>query len=371
MRYCVVIMTALPPTKGHIDLIEFASHYIEHRAGFHSLTVLVYTPETSPLSGGIKQQIIKKDLQLRGIEATVVSVTQTLPDSPDPSWSAEELRQYNLQWAKNIETVVHGLYGRGAPMENITLIGSEPYIYAVAAAMEGAGLQFEAIPYDIDRTVRTTKATVFRDDPLHKGWRMLSPSSRAFYHKEFVIFGQESVGKTTMTRTLKLPYPYTHVPLSRVHEFARPYLENHAEGPALDFRKMKDIVNGQYALETTAARVLDTPITLYDTDLLSTWGYANLYTEYKDLLPRIERLIRAQKKDHYFLLSDELPFVPDPLRYGGSVRESIRAYWEWVLTRFEVPFTVVSMSDPRKAYAKVEGMMLEMFLSQPGIGYTR
>jgi hypothetical protein len=60
-----------------------------------------------------------------------------------------------------------------------------------------------------------------------------------------------------------------------VPEWAREYLET--VGPEVTQEKMRDIVEGQYALQKTAANLYNKPFVFQDTDLYSTLGYHRLW----------------------------------------------------------------------------------------------
>ncbi|MEI2699203.1 MAG: hypothetical protein V9E94_13020 [Microthrixaceae bacterium] len=54
----------------------------------------------------------------------------------------------------------------------------------------------------------------------------------------------------------------------------------------------------------------------------------------------------ATKSDLYILCPSDIPFEPDPLRYGGDQRESTDQYWIDLLDRFGLRYATLTSRDP-------------------------
>lgn len=48
------------------------------------------------------------------------------------------------------------------------------------------------------------------------------------------------------------------------------------------------------------------------------------------------------QSDRYYILDTNIPFEEDPLRYGGSIRESETKFWIDLCREFQLPYTVVA-----------------------------
>lgn len=131
------------------------------------------------------------------------------------------------------------------------------------------------------------------------------------------IFGAESVGKTTLSLALSKQLNCLYV-----EEFAREYLEQN--GGEVTTEAMFDIWIGQRQLQINT-RFYSGILVVQDTDLFSTvgyWDFWNGLTPYQLADDAIKL-----KSDLYIICPSNIPFVADPLRFGGDVRESTDQYW--------------------------------------------
>ena len=165
--------------------------------------------------------------------------------------------------------------------------------------------------------------------------------------KRVVLIGSESTGKTTLARRLAEHYDVEWVP-----EFVRDYAER--KGDALVFDDHAPIAHGQIALEDeyrVRATERDAPLLLQDTDLLSTAVYCSHY--YGKCPFWITEAAKARSPDLYLLLDIDLPWIADPARDRGHMRDEMQSLFRQAVEQSGVPFVVVSGdADARFAGAR-------------------
>ena len=232
-----VLMTALPPTKGHKRLIDFASKLGD------TAEVLICTQPGEPYPfervQALRDATRLNDVNIHHLHKTIPQVPA---DSPD-FW--EMWRQYLTD------------YGF---VPGDVIVASESYGIALAKTMDAP-----FYPYDIEREILPIKATRVREDPLLRFEEVL-PEFQEVLKSTITIFGAESVGKTTLTKRLA-----KELNGHFLFEYARPYLETVSIDITTD--SMTAIWKGQNALQKHAQEFKDKPFIFQDTDLFSTVGY--------------------------------------------------------------------------------------------------
>lgn len=215
------------------------------------------------------------------------------------------------------------------PSETV-IVASETYGKKVAEIM---GARF--IPYDIDRSLNTTRATDVRAIPFAMFDQIL-PEFRKHLQTKVTIFGAESTGKTTLAKDIAA---YMHMPW--VFEWARPFLNYTVN--EITVQSMNDIWMGQYALQQQMSQS-PYPVVIQDTDLYSTIGYWEL-PHWQQILGAcpldLKRDASWLQSDLYLITRSDIPFEPDPLRYGGDHREGSDAYWISVCEKYKLPYFVL------------------------------
>lgn len=306
MTNAYVLMTALPPTKGHAALIEFAS--LLPQVG--KVHVIVCTQPSEPFS---RQRVISLDNHFGDNPNVIIHGfhREISQDASKPEFW-EMWREIMLMFKFTADDVI---------------VSSESYGQKVADLF---GAKF--MPYDPARELLNIKATNVRKMPLSFFDRMI-PEFQQYLTKTITFFGAESVGKTEMSRALAFA--------SSSHwrfEYARPYLE--MVGSEITDQKMTDIWHGQKALQDQAILLDNAPFVVQDTDLFSTVGYWEMWNP--DTMPT-DLLIDAREgaSDLYIILSQNIPFEPDPLRYGGDVRESTDQYWVDLCEREDLNYVYI------------------------------
>ena len=318
MREAFVLMTALPPTVGHLELIKFASALMSNGSVYYrdyNVTVLVCTQPGEPFP---EERFFSLQEAVSTAGLTNVRIShfhQTMPQEPGSDAPA-----FWRQWRTVLDQ-----YGY---LPGDYLVSSEKYGVEMAEQLQGVFM-----PFDIERRIEPTKATSIRKDPCFY-FRDILPEFRPFLRKTITFFGAESVGKTTAS--------YAVAALDRdrwLHEWARPYLE--AVGPHVTTEKMHRIHEGQRALQIYGQRDTTSEFVIQDTDLFSTVGYWEMWD--KASMPE-ELLTDARKlqSDLYVILSSDIPFKDDPLRYGGTHRETSDQYWIDLCERENLPYIVIT-----------------------------
>ena len=316
MKTGVIFMTALVPTIGHKRAIHFASKFMKQVGG--ELTVVISSRSFEPsITMDRISYLAREDYGFKDI--TFVS---HMDDNAPQNCETDEEWGYWLRIAGDKDY----------------LFGSDSYCKEFAARM---GAQW--IPIDPYREVVPVQGRTVREN-LYEEQDKLLPSWVKGHSVNVVLFGQESVGKTTMSKMLG-NYFWTN-PL---HEWARPYLE--MVGPELTKEKMANIASGQIAAETSKSVSL---VNILDTDILSTYGYYKLLNQkapedkwvQEQSVENIKDYIKTYDKNRlYVLMSDEgVPFEQDQLRYGDNERETDMKFWEDILQDFGFKYIVATGS---------------------------
>ena len=320
----VIVMSAILPTTGHIDLIRFAVSHAD-LSGMKKFTVIVNTRPHEPgfLSRG---GWIRNSLELCGLYANRPSIdVKVINDCDADAFQNPGDVEYEPDfwdfWANKVETF--------APGGNHVVYASEQYGEKLALALGG-----DFVPYDIARSLNYVQGTATRRN-LPYTWANVAIVARQTLAKRVTIFGQESVGKTTMVAQLKAMSPSSYTTL---HEFARPYLES--VGPDLTHEKMKNILYGQAAIQIASMQDAKSPAIVMDTDVMSTFGYCAL-KGYHRLLDEADDIGSMLMADLYVVMPDDIPFEVDPLRFGGDKRESSTEFWIELLEDVGANYIVV------------------------------
>lgn len=311
MSRTFVIVTAMPPTTGHMAMIDFAINLGD------PAVVAVHTQDPEPFQEERHSAVAWHV----GGRALTLHLNRSTPEDPE----SPGFRDY---WRDQFK-------GLGFKPGD-TLVTSESYGLWLAEMLDGI-----FIPYDIDRQLNPAKATPIREDYV-ANFDTIAPEFQKHLIKRVTLFGAESVGKTTVSRTL-----------ARVRdgywafEYARPYLE--AVGPEVTRDKMEAIWRGQMALQRSAMDWRGKAFVFQDTDLFSTLGYWRL-PHWKDALGLPPKMLEVDaqvlKSDLYIILkSDSVPFEPDPLRYGGDHRESDDQYWIDLAEQYDLNYVYASPKD--------------------------
>lgn len=301
-----ILMTALPPTKGHLNLIRFGASLADE------VHVIVCTQPSEPFW-------MERFRSVRNA-AKRIPFENGMPNTSrygrvEVHHLHEELMQdpslpgFWDMW----DSIMHR-YGVGW---GDYYVSSEPYGATLAKRLGGIFM-----PYDPNRELYYTKATNIREH-LPEYFHQIMPEFQHVLRTNVVLFGAESTGKTTLSKEMS-----KHMRGHWLFEWARPYLET--VGKEITVEKMEAIWHGQTATQRHARFMYDKPFAFFDTDLFSTIGYWEQPHWLDELGPVPNGLIKdahAYKSDLYIITKSNIPFERDSIRYGIDKRESPDEYW--------------------------------------------
>lgn len=326
-----VLMTALPPTKGHFNLIKFAYRLADR------VVVIVCTQPDEPFTYERSRAITQACAQYPNIEINLLK--EPLEQNPDAEgfWP---------MWVK--------IMRRAGFEDGDYCVTSEPYGQTMAKLLNGI-----FIPYDIDRRLYYTKATNIRND-LAGNFSDILRSFQPVLRKTVTIFGAESTGKTTLSHELSI-----RMNGHWLFEYARPYLET--VGPEITVDSMTAIWKGQMALQSHAQDMYDKPWVVQDTDLFTTVGYWE-QPHWSDQLGPVPDGLRIDaerlKSDLYIFTQSNIPFEKDSIRYGDGVRESTDEYWLSVLEKNNLNYRILNSHDRWAREWEAEQIMADFFKTE-------
>lgn len=319
MTNAFVLMTAMPPTKGHIHLAEFAADLAAAQGGV--ATIIVCTQPGEPFAGERWYALWNHFRNDRRV--VVRKLHRELEQNPEAPgfWD---------MW-------VHLMHGFGFKPGDMC-VSSELYGKTLAKLLDG-----HFMPYDPHRELYYTKATDIRDNPA-KYFHDIAITFQPVLRQTVTLFGAESTGKTTLSK--ELSYKMNG---HWLFEWARPYLETVENIITVD--SMTDIWHGQLATQRHGQRMTDKPWVVQDTDLFSTVGYWSFPHWQETLGPVPEGLVKDaidNKSDLYLITKSNIPFEKDPLRYKSDegVREGSDEYWIGIAEQYGLNYEVITSSHP-------------------------
>lgn len=329
MSNIFVLMTALPPTKGHINLIRFAATFGA------PVTVIVSTQPHEPMGGQRYNAVRNEVLDLSNVQ--VRWLDETLEQDPEAPGFWDMWRSIMSRFGMQIGD---------------TIIASETY--GARLAKECGGL---FMPYDIDRVLEPSKATLVRDWPLEE-FSQVCHEFQPNLQMRVTLFGAESTGKTTMAKALAADMNGHFV-----FEYARPYLENRPDGTVdVTRERMVDIWLGQRALQAHVQDDLfDKPFIFQDTDLFSTVGYWNFWTTPEDTPKALVQNALLDRSDLYLITQSNIPYEADPIRYGDGVRESSDQFWIDLCEQYGLNYRVLNHGNHNDRLTEAKKIILDEY----------
>lgn len=336
MSTAYVLMTAMPPTKGHERLIRYASKLAQ------TVVVIVCTQPGEPYTDE-RVAAIRMAARRIGDNVVVNQLHKELPQEPSVAVDFWDM------WAGFLT-----MYGIS---KDDIIVASELYGKKLA---EITGTRF--FPYDIDRELYWSKATEVRNAPrVH--FDEILPEFQPYLRKKITLFGAESTGKTTLSKALAKA-----VGGSWYFEWARPYLET--VGTEITQHTMREIWKGQRALQQFAVETSeDKPFIIQDTDLWSTVGYYLLWDGKAPDLIYADAL--ATESDLYLITQSNIPFEKDPIRYGGDKRESDDEFWIDLCLEHGIPHRIIQSDNLKDRVVEAQVIVEEFFDTRAKIAYER
>lgn len=314
MSTAFVLMTAMPPTKGHFNLMNFASWVVPGTR----TKVIVCTQPGEPYAKERYYAIQEAAWKTNGC---------------DVKWLNQELTQDST--APGFWPMWDGIMKDFGFMPGDFIVSSEGYGATLAGRLGG-----HFIPYDPHRELYYTKATNIREHMVDYFDDIL-PEFQHNLRTTITLFGAESTGKTTLSKALA-----EAVNGHWIFEWARPYLE--LTGAPINAATMTNIWTGQRATQKHTKRMHNKPFVIQDTDLFSTVGYWEQPHWEKVMGERPQALVQDANdlmSDLYIMTRSNIPFEEDPLRYGGDKRESNDDFWIGVARKYKLPLFILDESD--------------------------
>lgn len=294
------------------------------------LTVMVCTQEREPMPGGLRAAWMR-DL-LPGVN--VVHHGRDMPQTPD------EHPDFWQIWRRDI---------REAHPDPIDFVfGSEPDLARLAGELGAC-----PVPVDLGRRAFPISSGEIRDDPAGN-WRHIPGPVRPWYQKRVVVFGAESVGKSSLADRLAASHDGPVVA-----EYGRIYEGTRGDSP-WNAPELIELAR-RHEAHRAAIAPWGGPVLIEDTDPLLTAVWAQML-----LGERVPELEARPMGDLYLLLDADVPFVQDGIRYfaDGGGRRRFQALCEVMLKRIGARFERIAGGwdqRDRQALAAVERLRAEPF----------
>jgi HTH-type transcriptional repressor of NAD biosynthesis genes len=312
----------MPPTKGHLHLIQFANSL-----GVTGTHVIVGTQPDEPFPITRVAALREATRAMPGVKIHHLhrEIEQN-PESPG----------FRDMWRQILQS-----YGMA---EGDYFVASEEYGKWCAEVTGGV-----FVPYDPYREILQAKGTRVRNSPARYFSDMI-PQFQKYILQTVTIFGAESTGKTTLSKELAKSMNGHFL-----MEWARPYLETC--GTEITTDSMTAIWRGQKALQIHAQRFFqDKPWIIQDTDLFSTVGYWDFWD-----MNTPEGLVKdalAEQSGLYLITQSNIPFEEDPIRYGGDKRESDDQYWIDLAERHGLNYRIIQSGSLTDRLHEAEDFMV-------------
>lgn len=217
----------MPPTNGHLYLIDFA------KASCESLTIMVLSLPDEPIAGDLRYGWIKELYP----DCNVIHHTALMPQEPD---SPHDIPFYHA-WRDTIFKHAPGIAFDA-------LFASETYGYQVAWAL---GCKF--IPVNTTRDHVEISGTALRNDPWAH-WDYLHPVVRPYFLKKIALVGGDATARDTLVRRLAAAYRTAAV-CDYAHNFTADLARNLTDGTAdMTDTDAPTILRGYLASKTALSR---------------------------------------------------------------------------------------------------------------------
>lgn len=301
MSHGLIIGKFMPPTMGHQYLIDFGremcpiTHWDVDGYPTDGLSVFIGYHPNDPISGKLRTKAL--DEHYGSTVRNIYDGQNTLPDSPPEDEFG--INRFWRDWV-NLITMVTG-------RDTFDYVfGSEQYCNRLAAEFKA---QF--IPVNTGRRTVQISASIVRNSVMFN-WDYILPEFRHNFVKRVAVVGPESCGKTELCRDLARYFKTEWCP-----EWARAYLENDGNRYPIE-ADYPLIVKAHAVAEDTLMRQANR-VLICDTDAVATKIAAKLLNIFED--PIVNDYCKARKYDLTILMRDDVPYIPDPLRYGITKRQ--------------------------------------------------
>jgi HTH-type transcriptional repressor of NAD biosynthesis genes len=289
---------------GHKYLLDFA-----HGWCGAELSIVICAKHGDPISAGSRLAAIQEPYP----DAGVILLEHDLPDTPEghpdfwPDWRSALRRA----------------------------TGREQFDFLFASDAYGARLaqEFQAqfVPVNIGRRAIQISATIVRQ-AVFDNWNYVMPTFRSRFVARVAVVGPESCGKTELCRDLAKHFKTEWCP-----EWARMFLE--ADGNRYPVDSDYPLIAKAHAIAEDALAKQATRVLISDTDAVCTRIAADRLNNYAD--PLVDALARERRYDLRLVMGDDVPYAPDPLRYGIDKRQFNTAEFEKAYRELGAPFITI------------------------------
>jgi len=328
-KHGLVLGKFYPPHKGHLYLIEEAKKRCD------LLTVVIASLKAERIPGSLRFEWLKA--LTKDKDVNIVWIQDENPQYPE-----EDPNFWNI-WKQSIEQAIYN--SQSSPIDSI--FSSELYGDPLGKVL---GVPHELI--DLGRKNFSISASQIRNEPS-KYWDFIPELLRPYFLKRVVITGPESVGKSTLTQMLG-----DYFQTSIVEEYAREYLES--KGRYVIEEDILQIGKGHLNLELEMSKQSNR-ILFLDTDHITTKIYSEYY--FKNCPKWVELRAKNLQYDESIFLDIDVPWIADPQRDLGEVREDIKSIFHLELKKANRSYKLVSGSFLQRA--EIAKSIIEMILKQP------
>ncbi|MDN6580857.1 MAG: multifunctional transcriptional regulator/nicotinamide-nucleotide adenylyltransferase/ribosylnicotinamide kinase NadR [Tetragenococcus koreensis] len=336
--YGVVVGKFYPLHKGHVDLIQKASSFVDHlfvvvsHSDKRDDKLFMDSKMKRPLTPKTKLKIVQKTFQMQRDIITPVLVDESnIPEYPNgwPEWSDLVKKAIFDHRSSNFNL-------EGLKTENTFFFSSEPQ--DAQGYLDNFG--FSTVIVDEARENVDISATRVRNDPASY-WDYLPRASREELAPTIVIAGGESSGKTLMTDKLGNYFGTT-----TVWEYGRDYcnLELGGDEGALQYSDYQNIANGHYQ-DVRYARRNANRLVISDTDYVATQAFCLTYEGSSH--PSVQDKIENDPFDLVILLDNSTKWVDDGMRLIGDSdkRQAFQQLLKVLYEKNNIPYVEVKASS--------------------------
>ncbi len=279
----VVLGKFMPLHLGSLMVCSVASSLSE------KLLVVVLSNTKDQISASVRTSWLKSELPQATVK--ILEIETARP-------SSNNLKKYLSKIKKLL------------PAGEIKFFGSENYVFEIARIMKK-----KYIILDPARLAICLNSSDILKKPF-KNWYNLPVSVRKSLQKRVTLIGPESVGKSTLAKTLATEFSSSPF----VPEYGRPYEEYRSFGQYLpeEFETIAKV----HAAHRSALSLIAGPVLIEDTDELITSVWAEMLLGKK--IDKIEALIA--KPDLYLLLYPSVPFTKEPIRYFSDRKQQMKFF---------------------------------------------
>lgn len=335
-KHGLVLGKFMPPTNGHLFLIDFASLKCE------KLYVMICSDETQPISGRKRYQWLQQ-IYSSHPEIEIIWCEDPNPQYPSECESVDIF--YEKYWVPSV-------YNRILQLD--VVFTSEAYGDEFASY-----LGVEHVLVDIERKQVPVSGTAVRNDPFDN-WDFIPFDVKPYFIKKVVIMGPESTGKSTLVKKLS-----EHFAAHYVAEYGRqyalekgddPWIENDFEliavAQQLFIEQMCEVVGDEYP--QTHQNLL-----IVDTEVLTTKIFGEMYLGKPIESIVFDQVEKMQDFELYIVLDIDVPWIDDGTRDFPTHREWHLNKIKETLDNRGIEYTVISGSyDERfdKAVKLIQNM---------------